>query len=100
MGEFAPPSLPSSLAALQVLRFFRLGKILRELGSPELKRMLAGMSASVWSLLIGSLLIFIVTLFASVLSVYFLKDFTKDVAADGGFGTCTHCERAFDSGMR
>eukprot|EP00929_Paragymnodinium_shiwhaense_P006024 TRINITY_DN10882_c1_g2_i1.p1 TRINITY_DN10882_c1_g2~~TRINITY_DN10882_c1_g2_i1.p1 ORF type:complete len:314 (+),score=27.09 TRINITY_DN10882_c1_g2_i1:89-1030(+) len=95
------PDLPSTLSVLKTTRFLRLGRVLRSITQfRDLYLMMQGIASSIRAVIFGSLLVFTILTFFSVLSVHFLKPINKDLAERGVFADCAWCEEAFDSVMK
>lgn len=90
-------TLPSAsvLRILRLLRLLRAGRIFAEI--PELYVMVAGMVSTVRAMICAMVLIAMTLALWSIVAVEFLNPLAAEMQADGSFGDCERCGRAFSS---
>eukprot|EP00929_Paragymnodinium_shiwhaense_P035527 TRINITY_DN19158_c0_g1_i1.p1 TRINITY_DN19158_c0_g1~~TRINITY_DN19158_c0_g1_i1.p1 ORF type:complete len:691 (-),score=107.86 TRINITY_DN19158_c0_g1_i1:363-2435(-) len=90
--------LPGILKACKVVRFLRLGRVIR--GSNkfrELYLMCLGILTSIRAVLFGTALVGCALLLFAILAVFFVRPVVHQIDDRGGFQDCEYCGRAFDT---
>jgi len=90
-------AMPNLLSALKVIRFLRLGRILRNASRlRDLYLMMMGMVASVRAMLFGTLMMVLLVTMWSTMTVSFVRPVVHRIDDAGLFDSCDYCRRAFD----
>eukprot|EP00929_Paragymnodinium_shiwhaense_P014409 TRINITY_DN122318_c0_g1_i1.p1 TRINITY_DN122318_c0_g1~~TRINITY_DN122318_c0_g1_i1.p1 ORF type:complete len:686 (+),score=139.96 TRINITY_DN122318_c0_g1_i1:185-2242(+) len=94
------PGLPRIAAALKVLRFIRMTRILKSVTDfRELYLMMMGIAASLRAIIFGAMILFLATTIFAVCAVYFVAPICHDLYEVGVFADCDDCAIAFDTVM-